>query len=778
MNESNVCSIKCANDELLGRNARPIIWQIFQPELTRYPFPYPPVYIQEDVDYICFTDKKDVQSKFWQVEYWEEICEEKIREKMSSFPMARELHTNEIQIGNLFLADHASEAVVEVPSFGELPLISFDPKQFVPTIDAQGNYIYKKNPIYHGGKYDGREYLLTLGMPVSNQIETIERCLSHVKPLLDKLDAELLIVDTGSTDGTLDVCRSYGARIIEFPWCDNMSAARNQGIYHAKGEWYMSLDDDEWFEDVDDILDFFQSGNYKNFDIASYTQRNYIYSDQQIYKDTIAVRMAKITPEIHFEGRIHDSLVSPDVCRLCQLSSYVHHYGFVVDHTERKQEKYIRNVTGLLYDLWETPQNLRYNYQLAQEFLAVGYYPFSYAYGFCGLAVDRELDTIKYGRMHASLLISALYYAEDQRIFDVIQMLSDRYRFTEAERAYFSYVRADLGERFSYDASEVLEYLKEYQNYLQLYAKNELENRCRTYQGFDVCINEQYWTDARVMAFWAYCELGEREHALEVLETIQPEYILYKKPLFIRLMLRVDAETYDKMLCKMNAPQFELWIADVMQAFQEDLDQCPWLWERFVQMIGYLSVQKLQQYIAWNGLKICPQLQSQLEKNEGSLLEEDLSVSDLYLLSELAKQQMLAAPDNSSRMNFFKNYVSFAGRFAHSYFHPALLRDVNSTAISPDVKAAYEIYLALTDSDVNGTIAHLRQAIACFPGFKREIQALLNEIQGKQNKQKTMNQEMAALKQQLEQQIVVLRQQGMMDEVDAIEAEMKKIFGF
>lgn len=213
---------------------RPIIWQIFRPELTRYRFPYPPVYSQEDADYICFTDQKDVHSKFWHVEYREEICPEKIREELSVFPIVRELQTNEIQIGSLFQAGHTSGSVIDVPPFGELPLITFDPERFVATIDEQGNYIHEKNPVYQGGKYDGREYLLTLGMPVSNQIGTIDRCLSHVKPLLDELDAELLIVDTGSTDGTLDVCRSYGARIVEFPWCDNMSAARNKGFIMQK----------------------------------------------------------------------------------------------------------------------------------------------------------------------------------------------------------------------------------------------------------------------------------------------------------------------------------------------------------------------------------------------------------------------------------------------------------------------------------------------------------------------------------------------------------------
>ncbi len=191
--------------------------------------------------------------------------------------------------------------------------------------------------------------LLTIGVPVSNQIDTIDMCLSHVRPLLDELDAELVVIDTGSTDGTIEVCKSYGARIFQFPWCDNMSAVRNEAMYHARGEWYLSIDDDEWFEDVEDILGFFQSGMYRKCDTATYIQRNYQVKSGKLYNDNHTLRMARITPELHFEGRIHDYMIVPKKARNCQLFSYSHHYGFITDDREKARKKYIRNATILLY---------------------------------------------------------------------------------------------------------------------------------------------------------------------------------------------------------------------------------------------------------------------------------------------------------------------------------------------------------------------------------------------------------------------------------------------
>ena len=200
-------------------------------------FPYPPLYREPDTDYICFTNDTRVRSSAWEIEVVEETAQVDLEPHLKRYDVRMELQPNQIQMGDVWSAADREENVITVPSLEELPLVSFEFEKLAPTSDGEGNYVYRRNPVYTEGKYNGRPLLLTIGVPVSNQIDTIDRCLSHIKPLLDQLDAELLVIDTGSTDGTVEVCKKYGARVIAHPWHDNMSAVRNEGIYHARGEW-------------------------------------------------------------------------------------------------------------------------------------------------------------------------------------------------------------------------------------------------------------------------------------------------------------------------------------------------------------------------------------------------------------------------------------------------------------------------------------------------------------------------------------------------------------
>ena len=90
-----------------------------------------------------------------------------------------------------------------------------------------------------------REIFISLCMIVKNEESYLPSCLDSVKGVVD----EMIIVDTGSTDRTKEIALSYGAKIYDFEWIDDFSAARNYGIEKATGEWILVLDADEELEE-------------------------------------------------------------------------------------------------------------------------------------------------------------------------------------------------------------------------------------------------------------------------------------------------------------------------------------------------------------------------------------------------------------------------------------------------------------------------------------------------------------------------------------------------
>jgi glycosyltransferase involved in cell wall biosynthesis len=86
-----------------------------------------------------------------------------------------------------------------------------------------------------------RSVSVSLCMIVRNEGHQLSDCLDSVAGLFD----EIVIVDTGSTDQTREVAREYTSQIFEFPWRDDFSAARNESLRHAHGDWVFWLDADD-----------------------------------------------------------------------------------------------------------------------------------------------------------------------------------------------------------------------------------------------------------------------------------------------------------------------------------------------------------------------------------------------------------------------------------------------------------------------------------------------------------------------------------------------------
>jgi Glycosyl transferase family 2 len=82
---------------------------------------------------------------------------------------------------------------------------------------------------------------LSLCMIVRDEEEMLPRCLAAVAPAVD----EIIVVDTGSQDRTIEIAESFGACVIEFEWTGSLAEARNVSFDAATGDWIMYLDADE-----------------------------------------------------------------------------------------------------------------------------------------------------------------------------------------------------------------------------------------------------------------------------------------------------------------------------------------------------------------------------------------------------------------------------------------------------------------------------------------------------------------------------------------------------
>lgn len=82
---------------------------------------------------------------------------------------------------------------------------------------------------------------LSVCLIVKNEEKFLGQCLKSVR----ELAAQIVIVDTGSTDRTVEIAKEHGAEVHHFTWCDDFSAARNAALEHATGDWVLMLDADE-----------------------------------------------------------------------------------------------------------------------------------------------------------------------------------------------------------------------------------------------------------------------------------------------------------------------------------------------------------------------------------------------------------------------------------------------------------------------------------------------------------------------------------------------------
>jgi tetratricopeptide (TPR) repeat protein len=144
-------------------------------------------------------------------------------------------------------------------------------------------------------------------MIVKNEAEHLPRCLASVK---DKVD-EIIILDTGSTDNTIEIAQSFQAQVEHFTWCNDFSAARNQSLKYASGDWVLVLDADEVL--VAEAVPMLRQAMQQENALVINLVRQEVGAIQSPY--SLVSRLFRRHPDLHFSRPYH-ALIDDSVTQL------------------------------------------------------------------------------------------------------------------------------------------------------------------------------------------------------------------------------------------------------------------------------------------------------------------------------------------------------------------------------------------------------------------------------------------------------------------------------
>ena len=210
--------------------------------------------------------------------------------------------------------------------------------------------------------------LLSIGMIFKNEIRCLERCMKSLQPLRDAVPCELVMADTGSVDGSREIAEKYADILIDFPWINDFSAARNAVIDRSSGKWHFVIDTDEYLdENVTELLEFLRQDEKREKagkapDFGCVTVRNYAtYDFDGPYSDFLSVRMVRMSSGIHYQGEVHEhwDFDGDELWAEPMPHVILHHDGYVGLDGEAGREKRERNIQLLRRELDEDPNNLR-----------------------------------------------------------------------------------------------------------------------------------------------------------------------------------------------------------------------------------------------------------------------------------------------------------------------------------------------------------------------------------------------------------------------------------
>ena len=196
---------------------------------------------------------------------------------------------------------------------------------------------------------------IALTMIVRNEARCLERCLRSVEPFVDRM----LVLDTGSTDRTIEIAKDCGAEVFERRWTDDFAAARNAVITRSSADYNLILDADEWIERGGEVISTVRAVRQPKVYLlkvrSTLQSRN---DDSQSFN-----WLARLLPKgVRYRGRVHEQPHHRLPTERLEIT--LGHDGYTPELLSAKRG---RNRALLLQQLADNPEDAYVLYQLGKD---------------------------------------------------------------------------------------------------------------------------------------------------------------------------------------------------------------------------------------------------------------------------------------------------------------------------------------------------------------------------------------------------------------------------
>jgi tetratricopeptide (TPR) repeat protein len=197
-------------------------------------------------------------------------------------------------------------------------------------------------------------------MIVKDEETFLPRCLQSIKEFAD----EIVVVDTGSTDRTMDIARSFGARVYEYAWQGDFSSARNESLRLAAKDWIMIIDADEELP-AGEIAGLRFLINRPEAQILSLSVYNKSLETGRVSSFLPSMRLFRRSLGLRYYGIVHNRLDVPPDIPVTRCQAKIYHYGYDLSHVALEKKK-ARSRALLEQQLADNPDDLYANFNMAQ----------------------------------------------------------------------------------------------------------------------------------------------------------------------------------------------------------------------------------------------------------------------------------------------------------------------------------------------------------------------------------------------------------------------------